>query len=91
MHGWLYCACVDFSVVKLLKVGLYGGLQVVVRDALDITQAPVSLVIQKEGVATFFLTNVKNMPIRVQPFLYVDGFFVCDFDRVLTSLREVIL
>jgi len=77
--------------VKLLKVGLYGGLQVVVRDALDITQAPVSLVIQKEGVATFFLTNVKNMPIRVQPFLYVDGFFVCDFDRVLTSLREVIL
>jgi len=91
LHGWLYCDCVDFSIVKLMKVGLYGDLQAVVRDALSITQASVSLVIQKEGVATFFLMNVKNIPFRIQPFLYVDGFLVCDFDRVLTTLGEVVI
>jgi len=88
LRGWLYCTCVDFSVVRLIKVGLYGKLQEAIRDALSLTQ-PVSLVVQKEGVATYFLTTVKDLPFRVQPFLYVDGFLVCDFDKMLSSLMEV--
>lgn len=88
LQGWLYCVCVDFSIVRLMKVGLYGDLQKAVRDALGIAQ-PVSLVVQKEGVATYFLTAVKDLPFRVQPFVYTDGFFMCDFDRVLSRLMEV--
>lgn len=88
LRGWLYCTCVDFSIVRLLRVGLYGKLQESIRDALDLAQ-PVSLVVQKEGVATYFLVALKDLPFRVRPFLYVDGFLLCDFDKMLSSLMEV--
>ena len=85
--GVLFCRYLSFSLNQLLKRGFPEDLRVFLQECFDLVGGGVFYsVIRKESSNTFLVTPIKNLEVRIQPYLYINGFIVLEIETFLRSV-----
>jgi len=85
--GYFFCKYLNFSLNQLLKVGFSKNLRQYLEECISLSENDAFYVImRKESSNTYVITPLKNLHTRIQPYLYVNGFIIIEFETFFRTL-----
>ena len=85
--GQLFCRHLKFSLDQLLKKGFTPELREYIQECSYLSgDDAFYILIRKEGSSTFLITPLENLEVRIQPYLYINGYFLCEFTSFVSRV-----
>ncbi|MCD6149044.1 hypothetical protein J7J18_06760 [bacterium] len=78
--GLLFCRYLKLSLNQLLKRGFTPELREFIQECHQLSGGDAFYILtRKEGSNIFLITPIDNLQTRVQPYLFINGYFLCEF------------